>query len=650
MNAERTPEAYDDSPAGLAQRWQVELAAARKEVERWHEVGEKIVSRYQDERGSEDEESRARWNLFTANVQTQQSLLYGKTPKVSVSRRFADAADDAARVAGEILERLLNADVEKDGDTYAEALGYALQDRLLPGFGLVRIRYEMEDEEAPELPAVLDEETGEEAPARRKTYECVATDYVYWRDVLWSPARVWHEVRWVAFKSSLSPATCKERFPEHAPLLPYASSAPKKDKEAPPSPWDRAEVWEIWDKDTRRVFWYVEGYGEVLDVKEDPLGLAGFFPCPRPLLANAVTRKVLPRADFSLAKDLYDELDEIAARSTLLTKALAVRGVYDSTASAVKRLLAEKPENALIPVENWAMFAEKGGLKGVVDWFPLEQVVNTIQALDARRMVVQASLYEVTGMSDLLRGQAAAAGATATEQSIKARFASVRLQALQDDFARFASEVQNLKAQVVARLYDDATILEASNIMQTPDAARAAEAVALLKSRVAQYRVQVKPENVSMSDFAEMKTESMEVLGALTSFVQAMAPLAQQMPGALPHLLRMLQWTMARLKGASEVEGILDAAIEQAQQAAAQPQQQAPDTKLQAQQLKGQQEIVKIQTESAARKEELAAEVQADEIREQNQMRYNVMEHAQKTAIAAANRPPDAGSAQRGPA
>jgi hypothetical protein len=76
-----------------------------------------------------------RLNLFTANTQTLRSLLYGKTPQVDVARRFADSEDDEARVASEMMERILNTDLEKDSDTAAEAFRQALDDRLLAGNG-----------------------------------------------------------------------------------------------------------------------------------------------------------------------------------------------------------------------------------------------------------------------------------------------------------------------------------------------------------------------------------------------------------------------------------------------------------------------------------------------------------------------------------
>jgi hypothetical protein len=131
---------FDDSPAGLAKRWQFEIAAARKSVEDWHKAGEKVVKRFLDKRDDGDTSSRV--NLFHSNTQTLLSMLYGKPPSCVVSRRFADADDDVARVAGEVLERHLNTDMEDDGDGYALALQYALQDRLLPGLGVVRVRYD----------------------------------------------------------------------------------------------------------------------------------------------------------------------------------------------------------------------------------------------------------------------------------------------------------------------------------------------------------------------------------------------------------------------------------------------------------------------------------------------------------------------------
>lgn len=644
MAAEPTEQTqFPDTPEGWASRWRLELSAARNELEKWHRQGGEVVKQFRDERDGKAEDE-TRWNLFSANVLTQQATLYGQTPKVSVSRRFADASDDVARVAAEMLERLLNNDIEKDSDTFAQALQYALEDRLLPGFGLVRVRYEVDTEKVKGTPAILDETGAELAPAvpeaERVSYECVETDYVHWRDVLWSPARVWHEVRWLAFRAQMSREQLVERFPETGKAVPL-SKQPAKDEDGKdaPTPWARAEVWEVWDKETERVFWYVEGHPSVLDSREDPLGLEGFWPCPRPLLANSTTTSLVPRPDYVLAQDLYREVNELSSRIHLLVDAVRAAGVYDQTAGALQQLLDGTKRNVLIPVSNWALLAEKGGLRGVIDWMPLEQVVGAITALrDYRREVVDA-LHQVTGMADIMRGQASTPGTTATEQAVKARFGSVRLQRLQDEVARFASDVQRLKSEVIAKHFRPESIIAASNVEHTPDAALAQEAVDLLKDRLSHYRIEVKPEAVSLTDFAALKSERMEVVQALASFLTAAAPAAQAMPGSVPFLLELLQATVAGLRGSSTLEGVLDRAIAQAQQQAAQPKgQQAPDPKLQAQQLKGQQDMAKLDKELQNDVIRTQVEVQADAQREANQREQNVMEAAQKAQLGAATR------------
>jgi len=642
---------FSDDARGWAQRWQVELQAAREGVEKWHTQGKKIVRRYLDERDNEYL-GETRWNLFTSNVQTQMATLYGQTPTVSVQRRWADANDDVARVAAELLERLLNSDIEKDSDTFAQALQYALEDRLLPGLGVVRVRYGAQFEEVPAVPAQVDPVTGAvlapEVPAtQRKVSEEVATDYLHWQDVLWSPARVWHEVRWLAFKAELGEAEFNARFDPTGELLLW-SKVPKANKpddhrDKVASPWDRACVWEIWDKDRRKVDWYVEGYVEVLDSKPDPYGLEGFWPMPRPLLANTTTTKLMPRPDYALAQDFYNEIDLVSTRITLLERAIRVAGVYaKSEGNSIGRLVGEAQQNELIPVDNWAAFAEKGGIRGMIDWLPLEQITTALTALrDYRRELVDA-LYQVTGQADLMRG-ASDPRETAMAQGIKARFGSVRLQRLQDEIARFASDVQKLKAELISKHYDVASILAQSNAEFTFDMQVAPQAAELLKSSFAQYRIEVKPEAVSLTDFAALKQERMEVLAGLASFMQAAAPLGQQVQGSAPFLLQMMQWAVAGLRGSSGIEGVLDQAItaaQQAQEAAAQagPQPQPPDPKVLAQQMKGQQEIAKVQAELQADLMRTQAETQANAEKERQQAEWNVREQAQKTAIMQAAR------------
>ena len=87
-------------------------------------------------------------------------------PKVEASRSHADANDDVARVAASMIQRLINTDIADNGESYDSILKSTLQDRLLPGLGCARVRYEFETEEY-EVPAQLDQAGNVEDAASR---------------------------------------------------------------------------------------------------------------------------------------------------------------------------------------------------------------------------------------------------------------------------------------------------------------------------------------------------------------------------------------------------------------------------------------------------------------------------------------------------
>jgi hypothetical protein len=259
------------------------------------------------------------------------------------------------------------------------------------------------------------------------------------------------------------------------------------------------------------------------------------------------------------------------------------------------------------------MFAEKGGLRGTVDWMPVEQVASTIQVLTGIRDNTISMLYQVTGMSDIMRGGAMQGGATATEQSIKARFASVRIQSMQDEFARFATDLQRLRASIIVKHYDEQTLIQQSNIDRTPDAQLAQQAIALLKSDFAEYRIVIKSENLSMQDYAAMKQERVEFIGAFSNLLKMAAPVIQQAPEASPYIIEILKWSLGGFKGASAIESVLDQAISTLKQQG-KPQQgpPPPDPKAEAQKAKMQADMQKQQAKSQADLQKIAVQTQAD--------------------------------------
>ena len=572
---------FADTPQGMAQRWSAEIEASKKELEKFQEKADKITRRYLDKRDDWQEE-QSRVNLFWSTTKVLLSLLYARPPRASVARSFLDADDDQARVAGQIMQRLLNRSFDDNVSDWDATVRQGIEDWLVVGMGQLWERYEVETV-VEEIPAQFDPLTGEEiAPA--STYERIVNedapcDYVYWKDFFWSPARTWPEVRWVARRVYMTKDQLVKRFGEEiAKIVPTSSTKPKDINDGQPGfdVWSKAEVYEIWCKENKRVYWLAKGCEVILDYKDDPLGLDKFFPCPKPLIANVTSSNFMPRADYVFAEDQFNELDEINTRITWLTRAAKVVGVYDKSADGIQRMFNQAAENQLIPVDNWAMFSESGGIKGKVDWVPIDQVVNAIERLRQYRQDKTVQIYEVLGISDVMRGSSRASE-TATAQQIKAQFGSTRIQLMQFYIAEWITEALRIKAEIIAKHFQPETILQRSNILRTPDGQYAQPAIQLIKDeQLAEYRISIEADSMAAMDWAAERDAAVQFMQGLGAFISQVSPMAQAVPGAAPYLLRLLQWSVSKFRVSGEIEGILDQAIAQMQNAGLQPPQPSP--------------------------------------------------------------------------
>jgi hypothetical protein len=568
---------FQNTPAGLAQRWSTEIDASKQELQKFHDDAKRIVHRYLDKRDDFGKD-QSRVNLFWSTMKVLLSMLYARPPKADVSRSFQDYEDDQARVAGTMLQRILNRGFDDDSSAWDAAVRNGIEDWLVVGFGQIWLRYEVKTEQY-EVPAVFDEFGQELSPAsqaERIVDEDAPVDYVFWDDFFWSPARIWPEVRWVARRVYMTKDQLVERFGEEiARIVPLQGNKPSDkntNTETPKhDPWNKAEVYEIWCKENKKVYWYSKGADVILDVKDDPLGLDNFFPCPKPLAANVTTSNFMPRADYIFAQDQFNELDEINTRITWLTRAAKVAGVYDKAADGVQRVFSQAVENQLVPVDNWAMFAETGGIKGKVDFVPIDMIVNCINSLRMYRQDKVMQIYEVLGVSDVMRGSSKASE-TATAQQIKAQFGSTRVQLMQFYIADWISQALRIKAEIICKHWQPETIIRRSNIERTPDAPLAMAGIQLLKDEeMSEYRITIEADSMAALDQAQERDAAVQFMQGLGAFVSQVAPMAQQVPGAAPVLLSMLQWAISKFRVSSQIESVLDQAIAGLKQQGMQP-------------------------------------------------------------------------------
>ena len=609
-------------PAKNIAYWKTELERANRRLEKFWRQGKKVNQRFRDESDSNIGQSNLHHlNLFHANIKTESALLFGSIPKTDVSRRFADPHDDVSRVAAEILQRLINTSIEAPGDSDTEVLGACLQDRLLAGMGVARIHYNFEAQDD----VIYNEQA--------------KISYVYWQDFRWSFARIWSNVTWVSFDSYLTQDEIKKRFgaAKLAKLQQNENDGNEvsRDETTPPG----YKITEVWDKQSLSVIWLSEDCDLVLDEKPDPLQLEGFFPCPPPMAANTTTTICTPKSDYAFAQDLYNDIDLLTQRISIITRAVKVVGTYNAESIEIKRMLQEGVDNDLIPVSNWGLYSEKGGLQGQIDWMPLKDIVDALGKLQELRNEKIELLYQITGMSDIIRGHSDPYTGVGQDK-IKAKFASIRIQLMEDRFAHFCSQLMRLRAEVVSRHFSAESIaMQASidNFQEHPLVVN--QALQLIQADPDNWlwKIQIKPESIAMADYAQIKADRTEFLTALGAFLSSSMQAGEVAPQFVPFLLELMRWALAGFKGSQQIEGVLDQAIQAANEAAQNPEQPEENPKIaeiqakaaaeqQKQEHKAALEMEKLKAAHHAKISEILTESKADISIEQVQALLNAFE------------------------
>lgn len=480
----------------LASFWIEQINAVDALQKGWIQRSASIIKRFRDDRSKADSDYRRRLNVLWSNVKTLIPALYGKPPIPIVERKFLQK-DPTGRISSIILERNIRNEMENNG--YHPAVKRAVKDYLLPGRGVCWVRYEPEIQSGLSIPITTedgveddladiyggDEQETEKSEKLENTGEQLLSeqapvDYINYQDFYMFPARarVWSEVQAVGKRIYISKLEAKERFSEEIAkaLQTNNTSANEKNNVVPFS--DTAfisdienrsiEIFEIWNKTDRKIYWVSHGYEYLCDIKEDFLELKDFFPVPEPLSSTLTSDTMVPVPDYIEYQDQAIQIDEITQRLALLTKACKVAGTYDASNGALKRILSEGVENELFPVDSWAAHSEKGGVAGSISFLPLKEIQEVIRTLTEVRQNLMTDLDLITGISDVIRGTTDSRE-TLGGIRLKNNNAGTRLSDRQNEVAEFARNLLAIVGEIIAKHFSDKKLIEASGILYDDD-------------------------------------------------------------------------------------------------------------------------------------------------------------------------------------
>ena len=604
----------DETTTADVEPWLNHISAYEREFKKWEGRSDKIVKRYRDESRIKSD-GLSKFNILWSNVQTLVPATFARIPQPDVSRRFKDN-DPVGRVASMVIERALDFEIQNYPD-YRQTLKSCVLDRFLGGRGTAWARYEPHilavKQGLPQDGAQVTEDV--DKPDEKLDYECAPVDYVHWRDFGHTVARTWEEVTGVWRRVYLTREACIERFPGIGETIPLDSRPEdmKKGETQSNDQYARALIYEIWDKETKTALWLSKSLGKFVDEKPDPLGLEGFWPCPRPLFATLTNDSLVPVPDFVLYQDQANELDTLSDRINGLINALKVRGVYNAEFTELARLFTEGENNTLIPVKNFAAFAEKQGLKGAIDLVDLQPIAAALLAAYEAMEQVKQQIYDITGLADIVRGQSEASE-TATAQQIKGQYASMRLNSMKHDVAQFATEVLQLKAQIMCAKFDPQTLakISASDQLSEQDKTMLTPALEMLRSSpMRSFRIEIAADSLVQMDEQQEKQDRMEMLTAIGAYLEKALPVVQGAPEVAPMVLELMKFAVTAFKVGKGVEGMIDETMDKVKVGIEKKAQQPPQPNP---------EMLKVQAKQQADQAKLQADQQADMARAQADM------------------------------
>lgn len=546
----------------MATDWLDKINQAEQKLRPWRDLAKKIVSIYRG-RCSDEDITDVTFNLHWSNVNLLIGATYKGTPEPEVERRFKDNGDPVALNLSNLIQQALKFSV--DAYDFDELMGSALVDFANTGLGQVRVRYKpyivpVEGPDGPmrervplmltenvtpkgELQQVaIDPETEkvvegyeiDEAgafrwgdPVEELKYEEVVCELVPWDCFGWdTDARTWGATKFAYIQHELGK---DEVIKEFGKGVAESMGFNAKDSNGQAFINKKAKVYEVFDKVRRKVIIVSPDYTDgrrtnqnVIVERPDTMKLAGFYPFPKPMLGTTTSDKLIPVPYYQIVQDLFQELNQVQRRITALVKMLKIRGVSSSEHGEALSNLFRGGDGHLEPLDNFSQVLQTGGIGNVVSLMPLAEISSAIQNLTMHRESVKAQIYEVTGFSDLMRGQSKASE-TLGAQELKVQFANVRMNLYVKTVDSFVRDIYRIKAEMIAEHFEPQTLMEITGAEVTPEDMEA------LRSDIRRaYKIDVQTEVTNAQDTEKEMAQRNNFLQSVGGMMGQLLPLVQQ--------------------------------------------------------------------------------------------------------------------------
>ena len=391
----------------------------------------------------------------------------------------------------------------------------SVDDYLAMALGVIRVKIDS---------VIVETETGQvnlfNQPQTEESVgdQTLRWEYVPWERFGWQPCNSWENCGYIYFRHPMTQAQIRKRFGR--------TVAASKDKNfsGDQDTWlaQTYDIYEIWDRDARKVLFIAEGETLPLQMVDDPLELLDFYPIPCPMMMNLPSQELVPKPDYDYIEYYDKELNRLQERRMSLLEQIKSSGAYDKGLPELEGMM-ELEDGELLPIQNLiGRLASAGGKSDFIFWLPIQEKVEALMQLTQQITFVKNQVDSILGIADIVMG-VTKASETATAQTIKGRWVGIRLTRKRECVQYTIREMLRIMAQLFG------SHITPENLQRMTQMPMTEEMMQIFKNdTLMDFMIDIETDSTVAKDELEERETQQEMLNGVSQFSQAVMPMVSQ--------------------------------------------------------------------------------------------------------------------------
>jgi len=519
MSYEHYDRAYHTAHDKQVKYWLEKISAEDKEHKVFRDEAEKAMLVYEKQKVGN---KPTVFPIYTANVNILHAALFSKMPAPDVRRPHQDRGDkQIAKSIQRAIEHL------QDTEDYSMPAHRVVTEWLAGGLGVLWYRYTPKIVEMPVLDDFgepLRDEDGKMITEPTIEAQTITQEYHPWHRFRWEPAVIWEDVDWVCFDYVKTSSQIKA---DYGVKLDNLGDGKNKDMKAANADEKGGHiVHHIWDKKKRKVIVLTPAHKTALEEHDDPLGLEGFYPMPRPLMMNVKTGEITPRPDYEYITTQSENIQNLTNRINTITNGVKDIGFYDASLFEDLAQLENSQDGKYVAVENMLEKLNGNSSQNVIVSLDMLNKVQVLEKLRQQREDEKGIIYELQGIADIVRG-ATVASETATAQALKDKHFQVRLSEKINELRRYWRDSYRLITEIITEHFTPESFFAMSGVELSQE-----QLSAVRNEMGREYMVDVETEDTTFEDDEKERQQGIDLIRTMGEIIGQHLPAV--LNGALP--------------------------------------------------------------------------------------------------------------------